>query len=179
MIKKIPNILTIMRMFMIPIIIGAFYLDGKLSSIMAAAIFTFASITDYLDGALARALKAQTKFGRVLDPIADKLLVVATLVMLIHFDKAPVIPTLLILLREILVSGLRENLSSAKVVIPVSNLAKLKTAVQMIAIVTLIIGHILYYPELILSLGRILLWIAAILTIITGYSYCKVGMKHL
>lgn len=178
-IKQIPNFLTILRVLLIPVIVVAFYLDGKISSILAATIFVFASITDYLDGLLARALKAQSRFGRILDPIADKLLVVATLVMLIHFNRAPVIPALLILLREILVSGLRENLSSLDISLPVTNLAKVKTAIQMIAIVVLIVGHLFYYPNFSIMLGKALLWIAAALTLITGYAYCKAGMRHL
>lgn len=178
-VKQIPNFLTILRVLLIPVIVVAFYLDGKISSILAAAIFVFASITDYLDGFLARILKAQSRFGRILDPIADKLLVVATLVMLIHFNRAPVIPALLILLREILVSGLRENLSSLDISLPVTNLAKVKTAIQMIAIVVLIVGHLFYYPNFSIILGQVLLWTAAVLTLITGYVYCKAGIKYL
>lgn len=178
-VKQIPNFLTVLRMLLIPIIVIAFYLDGKVSSILAAAIFIFASITDYLDGMLARVLKAQTQFGKVLDPIADKLLVVATLVMLIHFNRAPVIPALLILLREILVSGLRENLSSLDISLPVSKLAKIKTTIQMIAIIVLILGHLFYYPQISIVMGQALLWLAAILTLITGYAYCKAGIRHL
>ena len=179
LVKQIPNILTVLRIILIPIIVLAFYLDGKISSILVAAIFIFASITDYLDGMLARALKAQSQFGKVLDPIADKLLVVATLVMLIHFGKAPVIPALLILLREILVSGLRENLSAISVSLPVTKLAKFKTGVQMVAIIVLILGHLFFFPAFMVLLGKFLIWLAAVLTLITGYAYCREGFKHL
>ena len=179
MIKKIPNILTVMRILLIPVIVVAFYLDGKISSILVATIFIFASITDYLDGMLARMLKAHSQFGKVLDPIADKLLVVATLVMLIHFNKAPVIPALLILLREILVSGLRENLSSLNVSLPVTQLAKFKTMVQMVAIILLIVGHLFYFPNIAIMFGQVMLWVAAILTLITGYAYCREGFRYL
>lgn len=179
MIKKIPNILTICRILLIPVIVVAFYLDGKFSNLLAAIIFIFASITDYLDGMLARMWHAQTQFGRILDPIADKLLVVATLVMMIHTDKAPVIPALLILLREILVSGLREHLSAINISVPVTNLSKIKTAIQMIAIITLILGNVFWFPHVTLFIGQVLIWVAAILTLITGYAYCREGFKNI
>ena len=179
MLKDLPNILTVSRVLMIPILVGAFYLDGKLSNIIAAIIFIFASITDYLDGMLARVLKAHSKFGKVLDPIADKLLVASSLVMLIHMQIAPLIPTLLILCREILVSGLREHLAEFNINLPVSKLAKWKTAMQMIAIIILILGiPVLKFPIIIFT-GMAALWIASLLTLFTGYTYCKEGFKRM
>ncbi len=179
MLKNIPNILTVSRIIMIPVLVASFYLNGKVANILASLIFIFASVTDFFDGFLARALKAHTKFGQVLDPIADKLLVAAALVMLIHLQRAPFLPALLILCREILISGLREHLSQFKISIPVSGLAKVKTALQMVAIIILILGlPVLHYPILI-DLGRICLWCAAILTLATGYLYMKEGLRHL
>jgi len=179
MLKNIPNILTISRIVMIPILIASFYLNGKIANIIASLIFIFASITDFFDGMLARALKAQSKFGKVLDPIADKLLVAAALVMLIHLQRAPFIPALLILCREILISGLREHLAEFKIDLPVSGLAKLKTALQMVAIVILILGKPVLGSYILIYIGKVCLWCAAVLTLATGYLYMRAGLKHL
>ncbi len=177
MLKTIPNYLTLLRIALIPVLIVAFYLDGKAAHWVTAIIFIFASITDYLDGLIARRYNAHSSFGKVFDPIADKLLVVSTLVMLVHFDRAHFIPCLLILLREITVSGLRESLAEFKVSIPVSNLAKAKTALQMVAIIILLLGEkVTLIPNLDL-IGKILIWSAAILTLVTGYVYLREGLK--
>ncbi len=173
MLKEIPNLLTLSRIFLIPILVLSFYLEGKLANYIAASIFIFASITDFFDGYLARVLKAQSSFGRMLDPIADKLLVASTLMMLIHFNRAPVVPTIAILCREILVSGLREYLAGLKISIPVTGLSKIKTAVQMIAIIILLLGHKVLPVPFIDLIGEFTLWIAAILTLITGYGYWR------
>lgn len=165
-----------MRVALIPVLILAFHVDGNAGRWLAAFIFTFASITDYFDGMLARKLNAYSSFGRVLDPIADKLLVASTLVMLVHEKSAPILPAILILCREITVSGLREYLAEFKVSIPVSALAKIKTAVQFIAIIILILADTLKMPSYI---GEFAIWSAALLTLITGYAYCKEGFKKL
>ncbi|MCL4149514.1 UNVERIFIED_CONTAM: hypothetical protein GTU68_066383, partial [Idotea baltica] len=136
--KDIPNSLTILRIALIPILVLSSYLEGPLASWVAAIIFAFASLTDYFDGLLARRFNAHSSFGKMFDPIADKLLVASTLVMLVHFDKVHVIPAVLILCREITVSGLREYLAEFKFSIPVTNLAKVKTGIQMVAIVILL-----------------------------------------
>jgi cardiolipin synthase (CMP-forming) len=176
--KDIPNILTLFRIFLIPVLVASFYLDGKTSNYVATAIFIFASITDFFDGFLAKLFKAQSNFGRMLDPIADKMLVASTLVMLIHFDRAPVLPTLAILCREILVSGMREYMAEFHVSIPVSKLAKVKTTLQMVAISVLLLGSEVMGSMLVPRIGEVLIWIAALLTLVTGYAYCREGFKH-
>lgn len=198
--KNIPNILTIFRILIIPILVCSFYIDGFVSNLVAASLFMLASITDFFDGYFARNLKAQTKFGKCLDPIADKLLVIVAITMLIHFghrNMAITIPGLIIICREVLVSGLREFLASIQVGIPVSNLSKYKTAVQMVAITLLLIGgpgsqyavgEILgsdaksikfIVADIITTLGEVLLSVAAILTVVTGYIYLKIGVKNM
>ncbi len=179
MFKDIPNILTIVRIGLIPVLVVSFYLDGVLAHYIATSIFVFASITDYFDGILARYLKAQSNFGRMLDPIADKMLVSSTLLMLVDRKMAPVFPIIAILCREIFVSGMREYLAEQKVKMPVNFLGKLKTVVQMIAIIVLLLGEegsgISYANEI----GQFSIWFAAALTIISGYVYVKEGVKHI
>ncbi|RZI46787.1 CDP-diacylglycerol--glycerol-3-phosphate 3-phosphatidyltransferase [Rickettsiales endosymbiont of Peranema trichophorum] len=177
--NKIPNLLTLFRILLIPTLIFSFYLKGELSSYVAVAIFVFASITDFFDGYIARRMSTQSELGRMLDPIADKLLIASTLMMLVHFQKAPVIPSIAILCREILVSGLREHLAEIRILIPVSSLAKIKTAAQMAAIIILLLGEDVFHIPYINIFGQGMLWIAAILTLITGYVYCKEGIKHI
>jgi CDP-diacylglycerol--glycerol-3-phosphate 3-phosphatidyltransferase len=177
--KDIPNILTLMRIMLIPVMVGSFYVEDKTVHYFAAGIFIFASITDYFDGFLARKLHAQTSLGKVLDPIADKLLVASTLMMLVHFDRAPVLPTIAILCREILVSGLREYLSDIAINLPVSNFGKIKTALQMLAIIILLLGEEGTGFKFADIFGDIMIWIAATLTLVSGYAYCKEGFKHL
>ncbi len=179
MIRNIPNILTIIRIVLIPVIVVTFYIEGIFAHYITAGIFIFASITDYIDGILARRWKAQTEFGRILDPIADKMLVVATLVMMIDRKLAPVVPILAILCREIFVSGMREYLAEIKVALRVTFLAKIKTALQMIAIILIILGNEGSGTIYAFQLGIITLWIAAILTVITGYLYFHEGMRHI
>ena len=177
--NNIPNILTVIRIGLIPILVTSFYLEGNVARYVATSIFVFASITDYFDGLLARLWKTETSFGRMLDPIADKMLVISTLVMLLHKNMAPVLPILAILCREILVSGLREYLGQIKVSVPVSSLSKLKTGMQMVSIIVILLGEestgICYINEL----GHILLWITTGLTLFTGYIYFKEGFKHI
>jgi len=176
--KDIPNALTILRIILIPILVLSFYLEGPLSNWVAAIIFAFASLTDYFDGLLARKFNAYSSFGKMFDPIADKLLVASTLVMLVHFDKVNVIPAILILCREITVSGLREYLAEFKFSIPVTNLAKVKTGIQMVAIVILILGEQGTGLAHVDILGNVAIWIAAVLTLVTGYAYLKEGLKR-
>lgn len=180
MIKDLPNFLTVLRIALIPVLVAAFYIENKFAQFIVAGIFIFASITDYIDGFLARLWKVQSNFGRVLDPIADKMLVASTLVMMVNKNIAHVIPIIVILCREILVSGMRQYLAELKVKVslPVSRLAKSKTATQMIAIIILLLGKegtgISYAEEI----GNIAIWLAAALTVITGYAYLKEGIKH-
>jgi len=179
LIRDIPNLLTLTRIALIPILIMAFYLEGKFGHWMVASIFTFACLTDWFDGIIARSYNVQSNFGRVLDPIADKLLVASTLMMLVHFQRAPIVPAILILCREITVSGLREYLAEFKVSIPVSNLAKFKTTIQFIAIIILVLGEPTLGFKHVDLVGIAALYLAAFLTLITGYAYLKEGLQRI
>lgn len=191
MYRTLPNKLTTFRIIIIPLLIASFYIEGKLYHWVAAILFLIAGITDFFDGYLARMLQVQSKLGAFLDPIADKLLVAAAIIMLVHFNEIgryDVIPAFAILGREIMVSGLREFLAQTNVSVPVTKLAKIKTMVQMVAIGLLLWGaegpsfdEVELYTEITLTelVGRILLWIAAILTLITGYAYLKAGLRHM
>lgn len=177
--RSLPNILTLSRILIIPLLVGSFYLHGALSHQIAAAIFLFASVTDFFDGYLARAWSIQSKLGRFLDPVADKLLVGATILMLVHDGRADILPALAIICREILVSGLREFLAELRISMPVSGLAKMKTAVQMGAIFLLLLGAKGSGIEATEVIGQIALWLAAGLTLFTGYVYLRAGLKHM
>ena len=176
--KNIPNSLTVMRIILIPVLIVSFYFDGKTANYISTGIFIFASITDYVDGFLARYLSAQTNFGRMLDPIADKMLVASTLLMLVDKNMAPVIPIVIILCREIFISGMREYLASIRKTIHVKFIGKVKTAIQMIAIVILLLGNEVLGRNAEVC-GLIALWSAAILTLASGLSYFIEGVKHI
>jgi len=142
---NLPNILTLSRIAILPLFIAAFYLSGHWSNYVTLALFVIASVTDFFDGYLARAWKQQSDFGRFLDPVADKLLAACALLMLVHFDRivgTTVLAAIVILCREILVSGLREFLGQMNVVVHVSKLAKYKTAMQMAALCFLLLGDI-------------------------------------
>ncbi|MCE3230094.1 MAG: CDP-diacylglycerol--glycerol-3-phosphate 3-phosphatidyltransferase [Alphaproteobacteria bacterium] len=179
---SIPNLLTLSRIALIPIIMAAFYTDNHLGRWVAALAFISACFTDFLDGYVARLWSQTSRFGQLLDPIADKLLVASTLLMLVGFGRIrPVsfLPALIILCREILVSGLREFLSGLQVQMPVTLLAKWKTAAQMIAISLLLIGDISPFGGAVNLIGEGLLWVAAILTLMTGYAYLRLSLRHL
>lgn len=142
---NLPNILTLSRILVLPVFIGAFYLPGEYSNYTTLALFLLASITDFFDGYLARAWKQQSNFGRFLDPVADKLLAACSLLMLVHFERIvglSVLAAIIILCREILVSGLREFLGQMNVIVHVSKLAKWKTTFQMAALCFLLLGEI-------------------------------------
>jgi cardiolipin synthase len=174
----IPNSLTILRILLIPVLIVCFNLEGRMPHYISAGIFIFASITDYIDGFLARYWKAQTNFGRMLDPIADKMLVSSTLLLLVDQQLAPTVPIVIILCREIFVSGMREYLGAKNKIIRVKFIGKIKTFLQMSAIIIILLGDVTtlsYSPKL----GEILLWIAALMTLISGYFYCREGFKNL
>lgn len=176
--KNLPNYLTIARIAAIPVIILTFYINSPLARTLGALLFVLASITDFFDGYIARKYNLVTSFGKMLDPIADKLLVGCVIIMLLKKSDVDEIPCLLILAREFLVSGLREFLALVKVSVPVSTLAKTKTFLQMFALSILVLGskgsNIIYLD----LIGEIILWIAAFLTIITGYSYFKACKKY-
>jgi cardiolipin synthase len=173
-----PNLLTGARILAIPALIAAFYVSGDFGKWATATIFTLAAITDYLDGYLARSWSVQSPLGRMMDPIADKLLIGAAILMLVHVDRAPILPALVILCREILVSGLREFLAEVQVGLPVSRLAKWKTAVQMIALAFLLAGTAAPWWLFAEQVGWYGLWLAAGLTLITGFDYLYVGLRH-
>ena len=182
----LPNILTLMRVAVIPLFVGLFFLESATGQWLAFGIFVLAAITDFLDGYLARTMGQLSAFGRFLDPIADKLLVAAALLMMVGFGQISgiaIIPALIILCREILVSGLREYLAGVAVGLPVSRLAKWKTTVQMIAIPLLIVGdaaHPAIPAEIPIRLiGEGALWLAALITLITGYDYMRSGLRHM
>ncbi|HLT02635.1 MAG TPA: CDP-diacylglycerol--glycerol-3-phosphate 3-phosphatidyltransferase [Geminicoccaceae bacterium] len=178
MLTKAPNLLTGARVLAVPAMVAAFYIPGAFGKWVTCAIFAVAAVTDYFDGYLARSWSMQSPFGRMLDPIADKLLVGAAILMLVHFDRAPILPALIILCREILVSGLREFLAEAQVGLPVSRLAKWKTSVQMVAIGFLIAGTAAPWWLYADSIGTYGLWLAAGLTLVTGFDYLMVGLRH-
>lgn len=183
--KSLPNLLTYSRIIIIPLLVAEFILvKGEFSRIVCAGLFMFASITDFFDGYLARAWHANSNLGKFLDPIADKLLVATSLMLLVADHRADIIPSLAILCREVLVSGLREFLADLRISVPVSNLAKYKTAAQMAAIFLLLLGDPLVADGAIAwhsihGAGCVLLWLAALLTLITGYAYLRTGLKHL
>lgn len=181
MLFNLPNLLTLSRIVALPLFVGAFYLEGPLSHWVSFGIFALAAITDFFDGYFARALQQQSNFGRFLDPVADKLLVAAAIVMLVAFERVhglTVLPALVILCREILVSGLREFLAEVQISVPVSRLAKWKTTIQMLAIGFLLLGNVL--PAIPLgNIGVFAIWAAAVLTLITGYDYFRHGLQHL
>ena len=179
MLFNLPNFLTLSRIFVIPVIVGLFYLNGDGARWVALTLFILAGITDYLDGYFARRWAQISPLGRFLDPIADKLLVAAVILILVAKDQIAgwvVLPALIILCREVLVSGLREFLALANVSVPVSQLAKWKTLLQMVALGFLLIGNTA--DPWVTRVGEVGLWIAAALTIITGYDYLHVGLKH-
>lgn len=183
---SLPNLLTYLRIAIIPVIVGLLFWPGEdAMRWWALGLYTIAGITDFLDGYLARIYDEQSSLGRMLDPIADKLLIAACLLMLVadgSISGWSLWAAIVILSREILVSGLREFLAEVKVSVPVSNLAKWKTTAQIAAVGFLVAGpagDALLPAGWTLKTGTVLLWIAAILTIITGYDYMKASIRHL
>jgi cardiolipin synthase len=196
----LPNALTILRIVLVPVFAVAFVMPGDAARLVAFGVFVIAGVSDWLDGFAARKLKAGSDFGRMLDPIADKVLVAVALMMLVAegtfrrvnpetgasvFSLLRLVPALIILAREILVSGLREFLAGTRVSVPVTNVAKFKTAVQMIAIGAMILTPLAdeFVPGLpsrgYSAVAYILLWVAAALTVYTGVVYFRSGIRHL
>ena len=180
--RNLPNSLTYGRIALIPLLVVTFYFQGAAADWTALGIFILAGITDFFDGYLARSMQQQSTLGAMLDPIADKLLVGAAIVMLVYsrrIDGITVIPAVIILCREFLVSGLREFLAGLKVSVPVSRLAKWKTAGQMVALGFLLAGEagdrVMPFNQ---EIGIAGLWVAAILTLYTGYDYLRAGLRH-
>ena len=183
---KIPNILTIGRIIIVPFFVVSFFLPGFYGEIIPFLLFILASFTDFLDGLLARLYKEESKLGELLDPIADKIIVSAALILLVMngtIQNYEVIAAIIILTREILISGLREFLSDVQVKIPVSSLAKGKTFIQMFSIAILLTGEtgnkIINFEDYnAQTVGIILLWLSAFLTLYTGYDYVRKGIEH-
>ena len=183
---KIPNILTIGRIIIVPIFVLAFYLPGFYGDLTALILFIVASFTDFLDGVLARFLGEESKLGELLDPIADKIIVAAALILLVMngtIKNYEVIAAIIILTREILISGLREFLAKTSVSIQVTSLSKLKTFLQMLSIAILLTGEsgnklINFQDYNAQTIGIILLWLSAFLTLYTGYDYVRKGIHH-
>ncbi len=171
--QQIPNFLTCSRVAAILLIVPLLFLPWGFAEAAAVGLFLYAAITDYFDGKLARRWQVESDFGRMLDPIADKLLVVAVLLPLLAQGRADLIPVLAILLREIFVSGLREQMIAMRIPMPVSVLAKYKTASQMAALLLLLLAPLMPWPVACFWLGRLALWAAAGLTLLTGWDYLR------
>jgi CDP-diacylglycerol--glycerol-3-phosphate 3-phosphatidyltransferase len=180
---SLPNVLTYGRILAVPGLVAClFFLQGDVARWSAFALFVLAGVTDWLDGYLARMWEQQSTLGRMLDPIADKLLVGAVLMMLVHDNTITgwsIWAAIIILVREILVSGLREFLAELNVKVHVTQLAKWKTTMQMIALGVLLAGPAAekIVPGITTG-GLVILWIAALLTLWTGYDYLKAGVVH-
>jgi cardiolipin synthase len=185
---SLPNLLTYARILCVPLVVLCFFMEGQLRSPdyarwSALAIFIGASVTDFFDGYLARAWQQTSTIGRMLDPIADKLLVAAALLLLAADGTIAgwsIWAAIVILCREILVSGLREYLAELKVSVPVTRLAKWKTTIQMVAVGFLLAGPAgdKIFPY-ITDLGIVLLWVSALVTLYTGYDYFRAGLRHI
>lgn len=181
---SLPNLLTYGRILAVPaLVICMLWPDSDTARWTALGIFAAAAITDFFDGYLARIMNVQSALGRMLDPIADKLLVSISILMLAASDTLNgfhLWAGVIILCREILVSGLREFLAELQVSVPVTNLAKWKTTAQLVALGFLLAGpagdKVLPFNT---ELGLTLLWISALLTLYTGYDYFRAGIHHL
>ena len=186
MILKIPNILTIGRIIIVPIFVFTFFIPGLFGDLIPFFLFVLASFTDYLDGLLARLFTEESKLGELLDPIADKILVAAALILLVMngtIKNYEVIAAIIILTREILISGLREFLAKGKITMQVTSLSKLKTFIQMTSIAILLTGEsgnkIFNFQDYnAQTVGIILLWLSSFLTLYTGYDYIRKGIDH-
>ena len=183
---KIPNILTIGRIIIVPIFVLTFFIPGFFGDLIPFFLFALASFTDYLDGLLARMFREESKLGELLDPIADKILVAAALILLVMngtIKNYEVIAAIIILTREILISGLREFLAKGQIAMKVTSLSKLKTFIQMISIAILLTGEsgnkiINFQDHNAQTIGIVLLWFSAFLTLYTGYDYLRKGIDH-
>ena len=185
---SLPNLLTLSRIFAVPILVFLLWRPAPLDYAITFILYCIVGITDYFDGYLARAQGRISRLGQFLDPIADKIMVGAVLIMLISSRKENpvpeiaglnIIPALVILLREIIVSGLREFLAELKVSVPVSALAKWKTTFQMVALGALILGGAVPQMPSVHLVGLVCLWAAAGLTLVTGYDYLRIGIRHM
>ena len=176
---NLANVLTMTRLALLPFMVVLFYLPFEWAAWLCLFLFIIGSVTDFLDGWVARKFNQVSEFGKFMDPISDKIFVITTLLMLVSADRINdfmVLAVLIIIMREFLVSGIREYLGPKNVKLPVTNLAKWKTTAQMIATGCLIIAPYDFYADM---LGKILLLIAAILTVMTGWKYLQSGLNHI
>ena len=186
---SLPNLLTLSRILAVPLLVFLLWRPTPIDYAITFVLYCIVGITDYFDGYLARAHGQISRLGQFLDPIADKIMIAAVIVMLMASRKANgdypiiqdihVIPALVILLREIIVSGLREFLAGLQVSVPVSGLAKWKTTLQLIALGALILGGSVPHQQWVHNVGQASLWAAAALTIVTGYGYLRMGIRHM
>jgi cardiolipin synthase (CMP-forming) len=185
----LPNILTLSRIFAVPLLVTLLWHPSWFDYALAFALYCLMGITDYFDGYLARAQGAVSRLGIFLDPIADKIMVAAVIVMLLATIQPGletpmihgwhVIAALIILLREIAVSGLREFLAGLRVSVPVSKLAKWKTTFQLVSLGAIILSGSMPEHYWVRAVGLFSLWAAAVLTLVTGWDYLRVGLKHM
>jgi len=184
----LPNLLTLSRIFAVPILVFLLWRPLPIDYAITFVLYCIVGLTDYFDGYLARAHGQISRVGQFLDPIADKIMIVAVLIMLISSRKANpepeiaglhIIAALVILLREIFVSGLREFLAGLQVSMPVSRLAKWKTTFQLLSLGALILGGAVPHMPWVHQVGILSLWSAAVLTMITGYDYLRIGLRHM
>jgi len=184
----VPNLLTLSRIFAVPILVFLLWQPQPIDYAITFVLYCVVGITDYFDGYLARAHGQISRLGQFLDPIADKIMVAAVLIMLISSRKANpepeiaglhIIPALVILLREIIVSGLREYLAPLNVSVPVSALAKWKTTLQLVSLGALILGGAVPEAPWVHEVGLLCLWFAGGLTLVTGYDYLRIGIRHM
>ncbi len=179
----LPNLLTLSRIVAVPLLVAFLWWPGWAAGYgIAFALYCLMGITDYFDGYLARANGAVSRLGIFLDPIADKIMVAAVVLILVgtrDIAGLEVIAALIILLREIAVSGLREFLAQVQVSVPVSRLAKWKTTLQLVALGGIILGGALPHMPWVHQVGIVALWGAAVLTVLTGWDYLRVGLKHM
>jgi cardiolipin synthase (CMP-forming) len=177
----LPNLLTLARILLTPVFVAAFWLDMPGGRWVVFVVFVIAAITDYADGWVARRRNVESRLGQMLDPIADKLLIASALLMLVYMDDIRgflIIPALIILAREILVSGMREFLATISVQVPVSSISKIKTVFQVVAIAMLIVAPAIEQWPWVERAGILTLWAAAVLTIYTGFSYVQANLSH-
>ena len=184
----LPDILTLSRILAVPILVFLLWRPSWWEYAITFVLYCLVGITDYFDGYLARAQGTVSRLGIFLDPIADKIMVAAVIVMLVStrnnsgepiIHSFHIIPALVILLREIIVSGLREFLASLRISVPVSQLAKWKTTLQLVALGGLILAGALPQWEWVHQVSLASLWAAAALTLVTGWDYLRVGLKHM
>ena len=177
------NILTLSRILAVPLLVALLWpVGGWFDYALSFALYCLMGVTDYFDGYVARSTGTVSRLGMFLDPIADKIMIAAVIVMLVFIetiDGYHVIAGLIILLREIIVSGLREFLAGLQVSIPVTRLAKWKTTFQLVALGALILGGATPQWQWVHETGIVSLWAAAMLTLVTGWDYLRVGLKHM